>query len=272
VFVSRESWRAFGFPVPAHRGDVVYDGAEVADCEAGSVDESARRDVRREFNIPDETTIIGMVARIDQQKDYETLAKAAARVVAAVPDVHFLVVGGYSNDEAQRQHFEKVKLWVRANNVVPYFTFTDFRTDVPRLLRAMDIVVLSTHYEGLPLAVLEAMACGKPVVATAVDGVPEIVIDNHTGLLFSHQDDSELASHLLSLIRDRSRATLLGERARSFVQAHFNQEQFRDSIVELYRRVLARNRLSASVGSTFRPVTDLALKAGFAALDAGIRR
>jgi glycosyltransferase involved in cell wall biosynthesis len=272
AFVSHNSWRAFGFPVPAHRGDVVYDGAEVADCEAGSVDESARRDVRREFNIPDETTIIGMVARIDQQKDYETLAKAAARVVAVAPGAHFLVVGSHSNDEAQRKHFEKVKLWLRTNNVVPYFTFTDLRTDVPRLLRAMDIVVLSTHYEGLPLAVLEAMACGKPVVATAVDGVPEIVIDNDTGLLFSHRDDSELASHLLALIRDRSRAALLGERARSFVQAHFNQEQFRDSIVALYRRVLTRNRLSASVGSTLRPVTDLALKAGFAALDAGIRR
>jgi glycosyltransferase involved in cell wall biosynthesis len=272
AFVSRDSWRAFGFPVPAHRGDVVYDGSEVADRGAGSDDEIARRDVRREFNIPDEATIIGMVARIDQQKDYETLARAAARVVAVDPNVHFLIVGGYSNDETQRQHFEKVKQWLRTNNVVPYFTFTDLRTDVPRLLRAMDIVVLSTHYEGLPLAVLEAMACGKPVVATAVDGVPEIVIDNQTGLLFSHRDDSELASHLLSLIHDRSQAVLLGERARSFVQSHFSQEQFRDSIVALYRRVLARNKLSASVGSTLRPVTDLALKAGFAALDAGIRR
>jgi glycosyltransferase involved in cell wall biosynthesis len=272
AFVSHDSWRAFGFPVPEHRGVVVYDGADVADCEAGSTAESVPRDVRREFNIPDETTIIGMVARIDQQKDYETLAKAAARVVVAAPDAHFLVVGGYSNDEAQRQHFEKVKLWLRANNVVPHFTFTDFRTDVPRLLRAMDIVVLSTHYEGLPLALLEAMACGKPVVATAVDGVPEVVIDNRTGLLFSHRDDGGLASHLLSLIRDRPRAAHLGENARSFVQTHFNQAQFRDSIVALYRHVLARHRLSASMGSTLRPVADLALKAGFAALDAGIRR
>jgi glycosyltransferase involved in cell wall biosynthesis len=272
AFVSRDSWRAFGFPVPASRGVVIYDGAEVADCEAGSGDDSATREVRREFNIPDGTPIIGMVARIDQQKDYETLAKAAARVVAAAPNVHFLVIGGHSGDDAQRRHFEKVKLWLSANNVVPYFTFTDFRTDVPRLLRAMDIVVLSTHYEGLPLALLEAMACGKPVVATAVDGVPEIVIDNHTGLLFGHQDDGELAAHLLSLIRDRSRAEQLGENGRSFVQVHFNQEQFRDSIVALYRHVLARNKLPASIVSAMRPVADLALRAGFAALDASIRR
>jgi glycosyltransferase involved in cell wall biosynthesis len=272
AFVSHDSWRAFGFPVPAHRGVVVYDGVEVEDCAARSGDENASRDVRREFGIPDEATIIGMVARIDQQKDYETLAKAAARVVAVAPDVRFLIVGGYSNDELQREHFEKVKLWLRTNHVVPYFSFTDFRTDVPRLLRAMDIIVLSTHYEGLPLALLEAMACGKPVVATAVDGVPEVVTDKHTGLLFSHRDDRELASHLLSLIRDRARAMQLGENARSFVREYFNRDQFGNSIVALYRHVLARNKRSASFVSNLRPVADLALKAGLARVDASIRR
>ncbi len=251
---------------------VVYDGVEVVNSEAGSEHDNAGRDVRREFNIPDEATIIGMIARIDQQKDYETLAKAAARVVAAAPHTRFLMVGGYSNDEAQRQHFEKVKLWLTTNHVAPYFTFTGFRTDVPRLLRAMDIVALSTHYEGLPLVLLEAMACGKPVVATAVDGVPEVVTDNHTGLLFSHRDDGELASHLLSLIGDRSRATRLGENARSFVQAHFNHEQFRRSMVALYRNVLTHNRLGDAIASNLGPVADLALKAGCTALDASIGR
>jgi len=272
AFVSRDSWRAFGFPVPSDRGVVVYDGVAVPDRSAGSGDANASRDVRGEFSIPDKATIIGMVARIDQQKDYETLAKAAARVVAVAPDVRFLIVGGYSNDELQREHFEKVKLWLTTNNVLPYFIFTDFRTDVPRLLSAMDIVVLSTHYEGLPLALLEAMACGKPVVATAVDGVPEVVADKHTGLLFSHRDDRELASHLLSLIGDRARARELGENARSFVREHFNQEQFGDSIVALYRHVLGRNGRSASIVSNLRPVANLAVKAGFAKFDTSIRR
>jgi glycosyltransferase involved in cell wall biosynthesis len=272
AFVSRDSWRAFGHPVPKDRGVVVYDGVEVANSVTESEQDTAGRDVRREFNIPDDATIIGMIARIDQQKDYETLAKAAARVVAAAPRTRFLIVGSCSTDELQRQHFEKVKLWLTANNVARYFTFTDFRTDVPRLLRAMDIVALSTHYEGLPLVLLEAMACGKPVVATAVDGVPEVVTDNDTGLLFSHQDDATLAAHLLSLIGDRSRATRLGENARSFVKAHFNHEQFRRSMLALYRNVLAHNRLGTAMASGLGPMMDLALKAGCTALDAGMSR
>jgi glycosyltransferase involved in cell wall biosynthesis len=271
VFVSRDSWRTFGYPVPVHRGVVVYDGVEIAGS-ASLESERAARDVRREFNIPDEAPIIGMVARIDQQKDYETLAKAAASVVKEAPNARFLIVGSYSSEDGQRAHFEKVKAWLATNDVLPYFVFTGFRNDVPRILSAMDIVVLSTHYEGLPLVLLEAMAHGKPVVSTAVDGVPELVTDNHTGLLFPHRDHRTLASHILGLIRDRSRAVRLGENARSSVQAHFSYEQFRRDMVALYRRVLSRNRLSAAITTHLGPVTDIALRAGYAALDASIGR
>jgi glycosyltransferase involved in cell wall biosynthesis len=271
AFVSRDSWRTFGYPVPPHRGVVVYDGIEVP-RSAGGQDERVARDVRREFTIPEEAAIIGMVARIDQQKDYETLAKAAALVVEEVPNTRFLVVGNYSGDDAERAHFQRVQAWLKVNNVLPYFIFTGFRTDVPRLLSAMDIVVLSTHYEGLPLVLLEAMAQGKPVVATTVDGVPEVVTDDHTGLLFPHRDQRALASHLVALIRDRSRAVRLGESARSFVQSHFSDEQFRRDIVALYRNVLSRNRFSAALTENLGRVAEVALSAGYAALDASIGR
>ncbi len=270
AFVSRGAWRAFAHHVPESRGVVVYDGIAVPPGDADRDQEANRRDVRREFNIPDSTTIVGMIARVDRQKDYETLAKAAAQVVSATPDVRFLIVGGYSVEDIQRRHFEQVKEWLAANGVAEYFIFTDFRSDVPRLLRAMDIVVLSTHYEGLPLVLLEAMACGKPVVATDVDGVPELVTDNQTGLLFPHQDDGRLAAHIVSLIRDRARASRLGASGRSFVQANFNDEQFKRGIVGLYESVLG-NPLSAAIRRNLVPVADLALRAGYAAVDASVR-
>jgi glycosyltransferase involved in cell wall biosynthesis len=271
AFVSRQSWRAFGYRVAESRGEVVYDGVEVSGGVGGPGHAEARRDVRREFNIPDAATIIGMIARIDQQKDYETLAKAAARLRDASVNFRFLIVGGHSTEEVQRRHFEQVQTWLAANDVVQHFIFTDFRTDVSRLLDAMDLVVLSTHYEGLPLVLLEAMACGKPVVATAVDGVPEVVSHGQTGLLFAHQDDAALASHLLSLIREPSRAERLGENGRSHVQMHFNRDQFKRGVVNLYETVLGRNTLSAAIAPRFGPVADLALKAGHAALGASGR-
>jgi glycosyltransferase involved in cell wall biosynthesis len=272
AFVSRQSWRAFGFRVAESRGEVVYDGVEISGGGAESRHARAGRDVRRELNIPDAATIIGMIARVDQQKDYETLARAAARLMDASVDVRFLIVGGHSIEEMQRRHFEQVQTWLAANKVAQYFIFTDFRTDVPRLLDAMDLVVLSTHYEGLPLVLLEAMACGKPVVATAVDGVPEVVTHGKTGLLFAHQDDAALASHLLSLIREPSRAERLGENGRSHVQMHFNRDQFKRGILNLYETVLGRNKLSAAIAPRLGLVADLALKAGGAALGSSYRR
>jgi glycosyltransferase involved in cell wall biosynthesis len=135
----------------------------------------------------------------------------------------------------------------------------------------MDIVVLSTHYEGLPLVLLEAMACGKPVVATEVDGVPELVTDNQTGLLFAHQDHARLAGHVISLIRDPVRAAALGMSGRSFVQSKFNNHQFRRGIVDLYDSVLGGDRLSAAARRSLVPFADLALRAGYAAVDASVR-
>jgi glycosyltransferase involved in cell wall biosynthesis len=212
-----------------------------------------------------------MIARVDRQKDYETLAKAAARVVSVVPDVRFLIVGGYSVEEIQRRHFGQVKQWLADHGVSEHFIFTDFRSDVPRLLGAMDIVVLSTHYEGLPLVLLEAMARGKPVVATEVDGVPELVTDSQTGLLFPHQDDGRLAEHILSLIGNPSRAARLGESGRSFVQANFNDEQFKRGIVGLYESVLGSHPFSTKMRRSLQPLADLALRAGYAAVDASVR-
>ena len=271
AFVSHGAWRAFAHPVAPGRGVVVYDGIQVEAKGADRDHDANKRDVRQEFDIPADATIVGMVARVDIQKDYETLAKAAARVVAATPNVRFLIVGGYSMEDIQRRHFGQVKAWLAAHGVAEYFIFTDFRSDVPRLLRAMDIVVLSTHYEGLPLVLLEAMAFRKPVVATSVDGVPELVVDNETGLLFDHQDDAMLAEHILSLIRDPSRADELGTRAQSFVQANFSNAQFKRGIVRLYESVLDSKPLSASIRRKLVPVTDLALRASYAAVDATIR-
>jgi glycosyltransferase involved in cell wall biosynthesis len=213
-----------------------------------------------------------MIARVDPQKDYETLARAARRLVDASVRVRFLIVGGYSVEASQRTHFDQVQRWLAAQNVTAQFTFTDFRADVPRLLQAMDAVVLSTHYEGLPLVLLEAMARGKPVVATAVDGVPEVIASDRVGLLFPHGDDALLASHLASLIRDPAFAAQLGSSGREFVETHFSRDQFRRGVVDLYRTVLHRNRISAAMRPNWRPVAGLACRVGFAALDASIRR
>ncbi|HWQ34194.1 MAG TPA: glycosyltransferase family 4 protein [Blastocatellia bacterium] len=244
AFVSRDTWRSFPFHIPERRGVVIYDGIEVpSESEAEAA--ADRASVRQEFSIPDHVKIIGMAARVDPQKDYETLARAAARVVAVNPDVRFMVVGPHSIERGQQEHYVKVRQMIEENRVAPWFTFTDFRTDVKRIMNAMDIFVLSTHYEGLPLVILEAMAQSRPVVATAVDGIPEIVCDEQTGLLYPHGDDEQMAAHLLRLLSDEDLAREFGQTGRRLVAERFSREQFADSLVKLYRQMLGTDLVRA---------------------------
>ncbi len=239
VFVSHHTWSCFNYRIAKHRGLVIYDGIDVdGKSVEGEAERRSRESVRREFSIPDGAKIVGMVGRVAPQKDYATLAKAAARVVAADPNTRFLIVGGYSEPKKNREHYEKVQRMLAASDVAPNFIFTGFRHDVPRLLSAMDVFVLSTNFEGLPLVILEAMAHSKPVVATSVDGVPEVVIDGKNGLLYPHQDDEKLAAQLLTLLKDKAYAAGLGEAGRQFVKINFSRDQFAANIIDLYGEML----------------------------------
>lgn len=236
VFVSQDTWKNFAFSVSAGRGTVIYDG-----IDASEVDDAARQSVHGEFNVSAEVRIIGMVARVAPQKDFKTLIKAARQIVAVTPQVRFLIVGDHSGAETLREHYGEVKQMLAENDVAPYFIFTDYRSDVSKMISAMDVFVLSTHHEGLPLVILEAMAQGKPVVATAVDGIPEIVFDGKTGLLHRHQDDRELAAQILSLLQDEEQAMRLGEAGRQLVKTDFSREQFAANMRHFYRNMLGLN-------------------------------
>jgi len=235
VFVSNDTWRRFDYAVSSRDGAVVYDGIDVqTDDDESEIAEG----VRREFGVPSEAKVIGMVGRIAPAKDYETLIKAAARVIAVHPEVRFLLVGDYSGTAAYSEHYHEVQRMLSENGVAPYFIFTGFREDVPRFISAMDCFVLSTHMEGLPLAILEAMGHAKPVIATAVGGIPEIVLDGKTGLLYSHQNDEQLASHILSVLKDEKLSLRLGESGREFVRTNFNRSQFTANMMKVYREIL----------------------------------
>ncbi len=199
VFVSRNTREHFACAVRDSRGVVVYDGIDVPLAADARKD---RESVGREFNIPEQAPILGMLARVAPQKDFATLARAAARILQVEPETRFLIAGDYTGP-GNREHYQQVRRDLETCGVAESFIFTGYRQDVPRLLNAIDIFVLSTHKEGLPLVILEAMARAKPVVATAVDGVPEIIQDGETGLLFPHEDHEQLAAHIFGLLRDR---------------------------------------------------------------------
>ena len=239
IFVSHDTRRKFGYRLTARRAKVIHDGIDILPHTADQrVAREAKQAVLAEFGLPKHTKIVGMVARVAPGKDYETLAKAAAHIATAHPEVRFLIVGDNSLEQVHREYYRKVRQMLADQAVDSLFVFTGFREDVFRMICAMDVFVLSTQFEGFPLVILEALAQAKPVVATAVDGIPEIVLDEVTGLLYSHRDHVRLAAQVISLLDSDQRAAALGEAGREFVGANFSINTFATVMVNLYDEVI----------------------------------
>lgn len=252
VFVSRHTGEHFGstdIRLAGFRptGRVVYDGFAPEHVPTRQQAAQARQDVFAEFGLPSGAKIVCMVARLAQQKDHETLILAAERIAAVHPHVRFMLVGGVLPEPAERKHAQAILARIEASPARECFLHTGFRSDIGRLLDASDVFVLCTHYEGLPLVILEAMAHGLPVVATSVDGIPEVVIEGRNGLLHRHQDADELAAKLLTLLQDEALASSMGEAARQFVAEHFSESRFGADMTRLYRELLRPPRAALTV-------------------------
>jgi glycosyltransferase involved in cell wall biosynthesis len=173
------------------------------------------------------------VGRFQAPKDFVTLLAALDRIRDEAWNA--LVVGDGPDrplleEEIERRGLEHVELLGE-------------RDDVPRLLSSADLFVLSTRSEGLPLSILEAMAAGLPVVASAVGGVPELVVDGETGLLVPPGREEPLASALRSLVRDRDSRTRLGRAGRTRAERMFDLPEFGRAHLALYRAELERRGL-----------------------------
>ena len=236
IFVSKESKDVFAISLPEHRARVIYDAVEIPSGDINADKEM----VRREFKIPSNCTVVGMVARVAPVKDYFTLAAAAAEVVSKHPDTRFLIVGDNSLVDLNRNHYEKVLQKLNELGIADKFIFTGHRDDVIRLTAAMDICVLSTTREGFPLSVLEAMAMRKPVVATAVGGIPEIVEPGVTGYLHQRGNSKELADAISSLIENSDEANRIGQTAYEHVRERYSRQTFYDEISKAYSDVMRR--------------------------------
>lgn len=164
-------------------------------------------------------------------KGQPTLIAAAPEVVARVPQAQFVLVG----DGEKRKDFEAA---AQAAGVGPNFMFLGRRTDVADILAACDIAVLPSAAEGMPNAVLEYMAAGLPVVATAVGGNLEVISDGATGLLVPPHDSVALAQALARLLDDDVLALRLARRGRELVEQRFSFERLTGEVGALYEELL----------------------------------
>ncbi|MBB5339838.1 glycosyltransferase [Tunturiibacter gelidoferens] len=234
VFVSQDSRRQFALRIPDAKARVLYDAVDITEPQKASVSKT----LRKELGVAEGATLVGMIARVNPQKDYDTLANAAALVLAHRTDVQFLVVGDNSVVEMNREHYRHVHKRLVDLGIADRFIFTGFRSDVPRIVSALDLFVLCTHREGLPLSILEAMALGKTVIATRVDGIPEVITDGVTGYLHGHEKSDELANAILKCIEHPDLAKKVGDAAREHCRRTYNSQVFTANVAQIYREFL----------------------------------
>jgi glycosyltransferase involved in cell wall biosynthesis len=170
------------------------------------------------------------VARLVPIKAHEVFLDMAAIVARERPDTMFVIVG----DGERRAALETE---VARRKMSSQIRFLGWRGDLDRVYADLDVVVLTSRNEGSPVALIEAMACAKPVVATRVGGVPELVGDS--GLLADVDDAAVLAHGVLQLLADPDSASHLGQKARRRVVPAFSRERLIGDIDALYQRLLA---------------------------------
>jgi glycosyltransferase involved in cell wall biosynthesis len=183
--------------------------------------------------------IVVSAGRLSPEKGPDVLVEAAALVLRERPDVGFVLCGDGPLRPALEQRIAELGLGGR-------IVLAGFRTDLARLLPAWDLAVLSSHTEGLPVFVLEALAAGVPVVATAVGGTPEVLEDGVSGLLVPPASPKALADRIAELLRDERRRREMGERGRQHVHAHFSFAAQAEAYQRLFERLTARCGKSAA--------------------------
>lgn len=184
---------------------------------------------RRLLGIPDDALLIGTVGRIDSQKAPHHFIEAMASM--ARPDVHAVWIG----DGPLRAEMEAL---IRRHGLESRVHLVGERGDVPDLLPALDVFVMTSLYEGLPCAIVEAMRCALPVVATAVNGVPELVVPGQTGLLVAAGRPRAVGAAVRHLLDDPAARERMGEQARVAVAGRFDATGAGAALTALYDEVL----------------------------------
>jgi glycosyltransferase involved in cell wall biosynthesis len=227
VIAVSEAARAFlisGKGYAASKIVVVPNGRDLSVFRPGT----GRHRARRGFGLDSASPVVGVIGRLEPQKGHAYLLEAWPAVMREFPQARLLVVGDGSLRAVLERRAHDLRI---AANVI----FAGYRNDVPLVLDAIDIVALPSIYEGMPLSAIEASAMARPVVATCVDGTPEVIRDGRTGRLVPARDTAALARALLGLLRDPEGAQRMGRAGRDYVLHRFDLDTQVRATARVYR-------------------------------------
>ncbi len=211
--------------VPSSRTVVVNEGIDLERVAA-----APPAKLHEELWLPHHAPIVGNVAALVPHKGQKHLVEAAALVVREVPDARFVIAGeGELRESLERQ--------IRERRLEKHVLLLGFRPDVLSLHKAFDLFVMSSVTEGLGTSLLDAMACGKAVVATIAGGIPEVVQDGVTGLLVRPRDHGAMAAAIVKLLKDEALRARMGQAGLKDVTDRFSAERMVRDTLAVYERL-----------------------------------
>lgn len=195
-----------------------------------------------ELGLPSDVPVVTIVGALRRPKGHAVALAAWPAVRRRIPDAHLLIVGEGAEEAALREQ-------ARALAIEDSIVFAGMRTDIATLIRASALIAQPTEHEALPTTLIEAAACGRAVVASAVDGVPEVVDDGETGLLVPFGETDAFAGAVVALLQDEPRRRAMGASARRVAEERFDAAFWAARLAEVYARVRDRRAKSASAAA-----------------------
>lgn len=220
--------------VPESKVVVIRNGV-FAEALSSRIRDEYRTLLCRKLSLPLSTKLIGIVARLEPVKGHRYLIEAAAQVIKSEPHAHFVLIG----DGTLREEIEQQTAQL---GITHHVHLLGDRNDAAKLAAAFDVSVLASLHEGLPNAVMEAMAVAVPVVATAVGGVKEMIKDGETGFLVPPANSELMARRILDALRQREISELIALRGRQYLLNYFSMQRMVESTENLYREMLVKAR------------------------------
>lgn len=210
--------------VPSRKMSLICNGVDIERYRTG--DGKLRKDIARNGDLT-----VGFAGRLVADKGGRFLIGAAPRVLSTFPKTTFVLIG----EGPARSEWETMASDL---GVADHVVFTGARDDMPAVYASLDVVVLPSLVESMPMSLLEAMAAGRPVIATRVGAIPTVITSGQTGLLVEPGDGEALAAAICELLADRESATRIGENGRAHVTAQFSARSMAQKYVAEYQEVL----------------------------------
>ncbi len=212
----------------------IYTGANIPTISVADKDiKIARESLRQNLNLPPDSCILLSVGRLDSQKGYLDLIPTIPHLLKDFPNIYFLWAG---DGEQKPKLINKLKEYGIQERV----HFLGFRSDIPDLLMAADLFVFPSHYEGLPFAVLEAMAYKLPVVSSDASGIPEVIKDSIHGVLFKSKDSCDLLEKIRWALRNLNTMQEMAQEAQARV-GDFSEHKMVEQTLKMYIDIYAKH-------------------------------